>query len=150
MKRMHIHVGVNELEPSIKFYNALFKTKPTKTESDYAKWMLDDPAVNFAISTHMGTTGVQHLGLQVDHEEEMQEVRQRLENADLSVFDEGETQCCYAHSDKSWVEDPTGIKWEAFRTIDNQQADQELTQASKCCEPNSSSQAECCEQKQAG
>jgi len=142
MKRVHIHVGVEHLEPSIAFYKALFRAEPTKTESDYAKWMLDDPAINFAISTHMGNSGVQHLGLQVDHENELEELRQRLENADMSVFDEGETQCCYANSDKSWVQDPSGVKWEAFRTMENPDLAQDAIprQGFGCCTPESPEQ----------
>ena len=117
MKRMHIHVGVESLDQGIKFYSALFDTAPVKTKSDYAKWMLDDPRLNFAISTRTGATGVNHLGLQVDEEGEMEELRERLKRADMSLFDEGETVCCYARSDKSWVTDPAGVAWEAYRTM---------------------------------
>lgn len=117
MKRMHIHVGVESLDQSIGFYNALFGAQPVKTKTDYAKWMLDDPAVNFAISTRSGKTGLDHLGLQVDEDDELEALRNRLKSADIAVFDEGETACCYARSDKSWVEDPTGIAWEAYKTI---------------------------------
>jgi len=145
MKRIHIHVGVENLNPSIQFYNSLFKAEPVKIESDYAKWMLDDPAINFAISTHLGKTGVQHLGLQVDHANEIDELRQRLNEADLPVFDEGETQCCYAHSDKSWVQDPVGIKWEAFRTIEPALTESNSDQGQRCCSPQSPKQSDCCE-----
>ena len=117
MKRMHIHVGVESLDQGIKFYSALFDTAPVKTKADYAKWMLDDPRLNFAISTRAGTTGVNHLGLQVDEEAEMEELRERLQRADMSLFDEGETVCCYARSDKSWVTDPSGVAWETYRTM---------------------------------
>ncbi|NND00971.1 MAG: glyoxalase/bleomycin resistance/dioxygenase family protein, partial [Gammaproteobacteria bacterium] len=113
MKRMHIHIGVENLDQGIEFYNALFGVQPVKTKTDYAKWMLDDPRINFAISTRPGKTGVDHLGLQVDGDDELEELRTRLKSADMSVFDEGETVCCYAHSDKSWVKDPSGIAWEA-------------------------------------
>ncbi|MEM8560587.1 MAG: ArsI/CadI family heavy metal resistance metalloenzyme [Pseudomonadota bacterium] len=117
MKRMHIHVGVKNLEQSIQFYSALFASEPVKVESDYAKWLLDDPQINFAISTRVIDAGVNHLGLQVDGDEELAELRERMKRADLSLFDEGETVCCYARSDKSWVQDPSGIAWEAYRTM---------------------------------
>ncbi len=116
MKRMHIHVGVDNLEQSIGFYSALFGADPVKTKSDYAKWMLDDPRINFAISTKV-EKGVDHLGLQVDDDSELQVLRKRLKNAELSLFDEGETTCCYARSDKSWVKDPSDIAWEAYKTM---------------------------------
>ena len=119
MKRMHIHVGVESLDQSIKFYTALFDAQPAKTKEDYAKWMLDDPFVNFAISTRPGKTGIDHLGLQVDDNAELEQVRDRLKNADMAVFDEGETTCCYARSEKSWVEDPTGIAWETYQSMED-------------------------------
>ena len=121
MKRMHINVGVDSIDKSVKFYSALFGAEPTKTKPDYAKWMLDDPRINFAISTKSGKKGVDHLGVQVDDESELQELRQRLKSADLAIFDEGETVCCYAHSEKSWIRDPSGVAWEAFRTMDDVQ-----------------------------
>ena len=117
MKRLHVKVGVESLDQGIKFYSALFDSAPVKTKTDYAKWMLDDPRLNFAISTRTGATGVDHLGLQVDEEGEMEELRERLERADMSLFDEGETVCCYARSDKSWVTDPSGVAWETYRTM---------------------------------
>jgi len=147
MKRMHIHVAVDNIERSIMFYNALFGQEPAKVKSDYAKWMLDDPRVNFAISTHSGKQGVDHLGLQVDAAEELSAVRERLKQADMALFDEGETVCCYAQSDKSWVQDPAGIAWEAFQTM----ADAELFSEHKtdsteaaCCTPEIKSQPGCC------
>ena len=118
MKRMHIHVGVDHLDQAIRFYNVLFGAEPAKTKADYAKWMLDDPCLNFAISTRSEKTGVDHLGIQVEEDHELVDLRARLKEADLSVFDEGETVCCYARSDKSWVEDPAGIAWEAYKTMD--------------------------------
>jgi catechol 2,3-dioxygenase-like lactoylglutathione lyase family enzyme len=117
MKRMHVHIGVESLDQSIKFYSALFGSAPTKTKPDYAKWMLDDPRLNFAISTRAGTTGVDHLGLQVDEDEELEGLRERLRRADTSLFNEGETVCCYARSEKSWVTDPSGVAWETYRTM---------------------------------
>ena len=121
MKRMHIHVGVENLEQSIAFYNALFAAQPVKTKADYAKWMLDDPHINFAISTRSAKVGVDHLGIQVDEDSELEALRDRLKSADMSVFDEGETVCCYARSDKSWVADPSGIAWEAYKTMEDAQ-----------------------------
>lgn len=117
MKRMHIHVGVTDLERSTRFYSALFGMEPVKVEADYAKWMLEDPRINFAISTRTAKKGVDHLGLQVDEDAELVALRGRLRTTDLSLFDEGETVCCYARSDKSWLEDPDGIAWEAYRTM---------------------------------
>lgn len=119
MKRLHIHVGVDNLDEAIRFYSALFGTAPVKARPDYAKWMPEDPPVNFAVSTRAGQSGVNHLGIQVEDEAELEEVRARLETADLSVLDEGETICCYARSDKSWVRDPAGIAWEAYRTMED-------------------------------
>ena len=121
MKRMHIHVGVENLEQSIAFYSALFAAQPVKTKADYAKWMLDDPHINFAISTRSAKVGVDHLGIQVDEDSELEALRERLKTADMSIFDEGETVCCYARSDKSWVADPSGIAWEAYKTMEDAQ-----------------------------
>lgn len=120
MKRIHIHIGVEKLGDSIEFYNALFDTKPVKIKDGYAKWMLDDPCINFAISTH-AKNGVDHLGLQVDEEHELGSIRERLKEADMSLFDEGKTVCCYARSDKSWVTDPAGIAWEAYKIMEDVQ-----------------------------
>ena len=116
MKRMHIHVGVDDLKQSVGFYSALFGVAPDKLKPDYARWLLDDPRVNFAISTNIETRGVEHLGLQVENESELAEVRARLRAADQKLFAEGETTCCYANSDKSWVSDPSGVAWESFLT----------------------------------
>lgn len=121
MKRIHIHVGVEKLDESIRFYSAIFGAQPVKTKADYAKWMLEDPRVNFAISTRASKNGVDHLGIQVEENEELEELRGRIRSADLAVFDEGETVCCYANSEKSWVQDPAGIAWEAYRTMEDAQ-----------------------------
>ena len=106
MKRLHIHVSVDKLEESIRFYNTLFGVDPVKRKSDYAKWLLEDPRVNFAISTRGKTKGIDHLGIQVEEEEELAELRGRLTAGDLPVVNEGETVCCYAVSDKSWIQRP--------------------------------------------
>jgi len=117
MKRMHIHVGVNDLDASIKFYSTLFDAEPAVTKDDYAKWMLDDPRVNFAISSeNHATKGIEHLGIQTESPEELQEVYARLRQADAPVLEEGQTTCCYAKSEKSWISDPDGVVWEAFYT----------------------------------
>ena len=121
MKRMHIHVGVDNVAQSIQFYSALFGAEPVKAKTDYAKWMLDDPRINFAISTESGKTGVDHLGIQVEQEGELAALRERLQNADMTLIDEGETVCCYARSDKSWIKDPNGIAWEAYQTMQDVQ-----------------------------
>jgi catechol 2,3-dioxygenase-like lactoylglutathione lyase family enzyme len=117
MKRLHVHVSVGDLERSIRFYSDLFAAKPTVIKADYAKWMLDDPRVNFAISNRGTTEGLDHLGIQVDSREELKEIGDRLVAAGRDVFDRGEAHCCYAHSDKGWVADPQGIKWETFFTF---------------------------------
>ncbi|MEM7611201.1 MAG: ArsI/CadI family heavy metal resistance metalloenzyme [Pseudomonadota bacterium] len=114
MKRLHIHIGIDDLQQGIQFYSSLFDTAPDKVKDDYAKWMLDDPRINFAISTHTATRGVDHLGLQVDAPEEMSALRAQFEREGLGVQHEGETQCCYAQSDKSWLHDPSGVAWETF------------------------------------
>lgn len=117
MKRFHVHAHVDDLKASIAFYSALFDAAPSRVESDYAKWMLDDPRVNFAISTRGGKPGVDHLGIQADTEHELDELKTRARAADMALLDEGETSCCYAHSDKYWLTDPQGIAWEQFHTL---------------------------------
>jgi catechol 2,3-dioxygenase-like lactoylglutathione lyase family enzyme len=116
MKRMHVHVSVEDLDQSIGFYSALFAAKPSIVKSDYAKWMLDDPHVNFAISTRGNAPGLDHLGIQVETDEELQNVYGRLRQAGSAVLEVGATTCCYAKSEKSWIDDPTGIAWETFLT----------------------------------
>ena len=117
MKRLHVHVGVENLDQSIGFYSALFGEEPSVTKDDYAKWMLDDPRVNFAISCKEGATkGVEHLGIQVEDGAELTEVYGRLKVAGGPVLAEGATTCCYAESEKSWIADPNGVVWEAFLT----------------------------------
>lgn len=116
MKRLHVHVGVADLDQSIRFYSTLFAAEPTVTKPDYAKWMLEDPRVNFAISTRPEGGGVRHLGIQVENEAELQEVYARLKQADAPTYEEGQTTCCYAKSEKTWVSDPQGVAWETFHT----------------------------------
>ena len=117
MKRLHVHVAVRDLEASTRFYSALFAAEPTVVKADYAKWMLEDPRVHFAISAHDGAApGLSHLGIQVENADELAEVYGRLQKADRPVLDEGATTCCYAKSTKSWIADPQDIAWETFLT----------------------------------
>lgn len=116
MKRMHVHVAVDDLQKSIHFYSALFAAQPTVTKPDYAKWMLDDPRVNFAVSTRGRQPGLDHLGIQVEDQSELREVCTRLYKAGGNVVEQGQTNCCYAKSEKSWIDDPAGISWETFLT----------------------------------
>jgi len=117
MKRFHVHVSVQDLQESIRFYSTLFAAEPSVVKPDYAKWMLEDPRVNFAISQRGTAAGIDHLGFQVEHREELAPIAERLDAAGREVFDRGEAHCCYAHSDKAWVADPQGIKWETFFTF---------------------------------
>ena len=117
MKRFHVHVGVADLQTSIGFYSGLFGTAPAVVKQDYAKWMLDDPRINFAISQKCGAQkGIEHLGIQVEDQAELAEVYGRLKAANGPVMEEGATTCCYARSEKSWIADPDGVVWEAFLT----------------------------------
>jgi catechol 2,3-dioxygenase-like lactoylglutathione lyase family enzyme len=144
MKRFHVHMSVADLDQSIRFYSTLFASPPTVVKPDYAKWMLDDPRVNFAISTRSGQAGgVDHLGIQAENEGELHEVYDRLKAAEGPVLEEGMTTCCYAKSEKSWISDPAGVSWEAFRTVGEsttygrssrkQIAGQEIRHARACC-----------------
>lgn len=146
MKRFHIHVGVKDLNHSIQFYSTLFGQEPSKVKEDYAKWMLEDPRINFAISTRAQKEGVDHLGIQVDETSELEVITQRLKNADLKVFNEGVTTCCYAESSKAWVKDPAGIAWEAYHTMAEAQMfnKKEEVTASACCPPKTTSSKSCC------
>lgn len=117
MKRFHVHVGVKDLDQSIGFYSTLFGTQPTVIKHDYAKWMLEDPRINFAISAgHHAVKGIEHLGIQVDTSEELQQVYGMLKDAGRPVLEEGATTCCYHQSEKSWISDPDGVVWETFHT----------------------------------
>jgi len=142
MKRFHVHAHVTDLKASIAFYSKLFAAEPARVEADYAKWMLEDPRVNFAISTRGDAVGVDHLGFQTDDADELTELKARAKDADMALLDQGETSCCYARSDKYWVTDPQGIAWEQFHTLDNIPVFGEGTkaaesQASACCAPTS-------------
>ena len=149
MKRFHIHVGVKDLTKSVQFYSTLFGQEPAKLKNDYAKWMLEDPRINFAISTLGSEKGVDHLGIQVDENSELEEITLRLKKADLDLYNEGETTCCYAESKKAWVEDPSGIPWEAYHTMNDVEVFGEVKPSrneSACCSPDDSNESEtsCC------
>lgn len=141
MKRFHVHVHVTDLAQNVDFYSKMFGVQPSRLETDYAKWMLDEPAVNFAISTRgHGHTGVDHLGIQVDNEADLQAMKAQAQAADLSLIDEGATTCCYARSDKHWVVDPQGLPWEHFQTLGNIPVFREgepaqADEAGACCTP---------------
>jgi catechol-2,3-dioxygenase len=116
MKRLHVHVSVDDVVASAGFYTTLFAAQPTVMKPDYAKWMLDDPSVNFAISRRGHKAGLDHLGIQVETRGELQDVYERLRQAERPVLEEGMTTCCYARSEKSWIADPQGLRWETFLT----------------------------------
>ena len=143
MKRLHVHLAVDDLPGNIRFYSALFGSEPSVEKADYAKWLLDDPRVNFAISARGAKAGVEHLGIQVESAEELAEVQSAMARADAPVIEQTGTACCYARSDKYWSTDPQGIAWEAFHTLDsvptfNEVAEGENT-ASACCAPTAPS-----------
>lgn len=158
MKRLHVHVAVENLDHAIGFYSTLFAAEPSVVKPDYAKWMLDDPRVNFAISARAreGGAGIDHLGIQVEDTGELAEVSARLARTQAAVFDQGDTTCCYAKSTKAWITDPAGVDWEAFLTT-GESTVYGGTGAVKrpgkepCCEPapkartEQSVAAECCE-----
>lgn len=146
MKRMHLHVGVKSIEDSVRFYSALFGTAPVKLKDDYAKWMLEDPRINFAISTRTGKVGLDHMGLQVDDAGELNILREQMSAANISTHSDGETTCCYAKSEKSWVEDPNGLAWEAYHTMEDAQlfsASDVKAETSACCVPETKPQVAC-------
>jgi len=118
MKRFHVHVHVDDLGKNIAFYTAMFDQQPARTEADYAKWMLSDPPLNFAISSRGTATGVDHLGIQVESQEELAALRGNAAKADMAMLDDGQVSCCYARSEKYWVTDPQGVAWEQFHTLD--------------------------------
>lgn len=117
MKRFHVHVSVNDLDQSIRFYSTLFGSVPAVTKPDYAKWMLEDPRINFAISTGHNRVGINHLGLQTDTDEELEGINDQLQRADVATAAEKDVSCCYARSNKYWVKDPAGVAWETFHSL---------------------------------
>ncbi|MGA3303358.1 MAG: ArsI/CadI family heavy metal resistance metalloenzyme [Methylovirgula sp.] len=153
MKRMHVHVAVDDLQRSIGFYSALFAAEPSVVKNDYAKWMLDDPRVNFAISTRGREPGLDHLGIQVENKNELAEITCRLHSAGGTVIEQGETRCCYAQSEKSWIDDPAGISWEAFLTTGEStdygdgsgERAPRIARAKACCTPEPApAETACC------
>ncbi len=163
MKRFHVHLHVDDLAASIAFYSRLFAAVPARVEADYAKWMLEDPRVNFAISTRGNRPGLDHLGFQVDDAAELDDLKARANAADMALLDEGATTCCYARSEKHWVTDPQGVAWEHFHTLENipvfneaaavpqgaccapkAAAEHQATQQAVCSGPSKSSSSNCC------
>jgi hypothetical protein len=153
MKRMHVHVAVDDLQRSIGFYSALFATQPVVVKADYAKWMLDDPRVNFAISSRGKQPGLDHLGIQVESKDELGDVYARLRQAGGTIVEQGQTTCCYAQSEKSWIDDPAGISWETFFTTGEStdygvsvERDPRVAHAKACCDPQTvlAAQEACC------
>jgi catechol 2,3-dioxygenase-like lactoylglutathione lyase family enzyme len=160
MKRFHVNVSVTDISAGIQFYTALFATEPTVRKDDYAKWMLEDPRINFAISQRGHAPGVNHLGFQVDSAEELTAMRSQLSTADQILVEEIDAACCYAKSDKYWVTDPVGIPWETFHTLDsipiygvdtevaprhsNCCAPAKAVDAGPCCEPHAAASTSCC------
>jgi uncharacterized glyoxalase superfamily protein PhnB len=144
MKRMHVHVCVDNIENAIGFYSALFAARPSVIKGDYAKWMLDDPRVNFAISSRGNNPGLDHLGIQVESEGELHDVYSRLSKAGQNAIEQGKTACCYARSEKSWIDDPAGISWETFFTTGDStnygvsfDKGARIAHTKVCCEPQS-------------
>ncbi len=142
MKRMHVHVSVDNVPNAIGFYSALFALQPSVVKTDYAKWMLDDPRMNFAISTRGAQPGLDHLGIQVESQDELQDVYSRLRRAGGNVIEQGATTCCYAKSEKSWISDPAGISWETFLTSgestnygDSFEREARIAHEKACCVP---------------
>lgn len=138
MKRFHVHVSVENLAEGIRFYSALFDQSPAVEKQDYAKWMLDDPRINFAISARGAAPGVDHLGLQVDSDDELTTIHGQLEQASIGMLTQQGTACCYAESDKHWVTDPAGMAWEVYHTlgsIPTFNRGEEVAENSACCSP---------------
>lgn len=147
MKRFHVHLHVDDLDRSIGFYSQLFAAQPARVEVDYAKWMLEDPPVNFAISTRGSKPGIDHLGIQTDNAEELASLKARAEAANMTLLDEGTTTCCYARSEKHWITDPQGVAWEHFHSLSNIPIFNEAQRptpaaASACC--SGTARASCC------
>lgn len=138
MKRLHVHVHVSDLDTSVRFYSTMFAAEPTVRKSDYAKWMLEDPRVNFAISTGQSPAGLSHLGIQADSDAELAEVAARLKNSGAQILEQKNNACCYALSDKEWVTDPSGIRWESFHTFGESDVLTSELQPTACCAPKAS------------
>jgi catechol 2,3-dioxygenase-like lactoylglutathione lyase family enzyme len=141
MKRFHVHVAVDDLEKNIRFYSSVFGAEPTVRKADYAKWMMEDPRINFAISKRGAKAGVDHLGFQVDTEEELSALREQVADAEIAALDQPDATCCYARSEKYWIADPQGIAWETYHTLGEAEiygTDTETREdqaAGACCAP---------------
>ena len=139
MKRFHVHVAVDNLEANVRFYSTVFGVQPTVQKPDYAKWMLEDPRINFAISQRTAKPGLDHLGFQVDSDEELVELRKQVANAEIAALDQPDATCCYARSDKYWITDPQGIAWETYRTLGAAEIygaeTKKVEDGSACCSP---------------
>lgn len=153
MKRMHVHVSVRDIPDAVRFYSALFEAQPAVVKPDYAKWMLDDPRVNFAISTRGREPGLDHLGIQAENQDELREVHARLHQAGGNIIEQGQTTCCYAKSEKTWIYDPAGISWETFLTSgeatdygDSVERGARVAHEKACCVPPAAAQpaSACC------
>ena len=154
MKRFHAHVSVDDLDANVRFYSTVFGTPPSVLKNDYAKWMLEDPRINFAISKRGMKPGLDHLGVQLDTEEELKALRSQVAQAEIAALDQESASCCYARSDKYWITDPQGIAWETFRTLGNIPVYGEDTQRAEgqnvaCCTPmaaqsSEKTEAACC------
>lgn len=139
MSRFHIHISVDDIDRNVQFYSAVFGTQPSVLKPDYAKWALEDPKLNFAISTHAEKKGVDHVGLQAESDAELNTIRARQEAAGIQGLAEEGTTCCYAQSDKYWVQDPQGLAWESFHSLGSAPVYGKRTQdpaAKSCCTPN--------------
>lgn len=138
MKRLHVNLGVQSIEESVSFYQALFNAKPTVQKPDYAKWSLNEPSVNFSISLTSENLGVKHLGIEADTEQELKEIYGHIDNAEnATVREEGHTVCCYHQSEKSWVKDPQGVEWEAFHTYGTAEVNKVVKEEeAACCDDN--------------
>lgn len=139
MKRFHVHVAVDDVDANVRFYSTVFGAPPTVRKTDYAKWMLEDPRVNFAISARGARSGLDHLGLQVDTDDELRALRKQVADADVAALDQPDATCCYARSDKYWITDPQGIAWETYRTLGEAEiygADRKTAEeGGACCSP---------------
>ncbi len=149
MKRLHIHLAVENLEQSINFYTTLFASSPTVQHDDYAKWMLEDPRVNFAISNRSEKIGLDHLGIQADNAEELQAIKQNLDETQVPIETQEQAACCYSRSNKHWVTDPQGIAWESFHslaeipTFNEKKAIPDTTTSTACCPTNDKASSSC-------
>jgi len=149
MKRLHIHLAVENLEQNIEFYSTMFGCQPTVQHKDYAKWMLDDPRVNFAISNRSEKLGLDHLGIQADNETELQTIKQHLDATQASIEEQKDAACCYVRSDKYWIMDPQGIAWESFHSLSNIPMFNDQLASSDgenpyACRPDNSGKSSCC------